>query len=190
MKINGISKINYLAKGKRSIVYIGILKEKKVAIKTRNPSSLVRNKIENEAKFLKILNKHKIGPKLIMKGKNYIVYLFVEGTLLQEFLEEEKVQSKKRKVVINILAQARIMDKLKINKLEFTRPVKHIFVNNSKVIIIDFERAYHTKKPKNVTQFCQFLIRNNLMKRDIKILKKYKDSQTNKNFKEIIKRIK
>ena len=82
------------------------------------------------------------------------------------------------------------MDKLKINKLEFTRPVKHIFVNNSKVIIIDFERAYHTNKPKNVTQFCQFLIRNNLMKRGIKILKKYKDSQTNKNFKEIIKRIK
>ncbi|RMF54400.1 hypothetical protein D6745_05420, partial [Candidatus Woesearchaeota archaeon] len=36
--------------------------------------------------------------------------------------------------------------------------VKHIIVEKGKPVMIDFERCHYTKKPKNVTQFCQFLI--------------------------------
>ena len=118
------------------------------------------------------------------------MYYFVEGSLLPEFLIKEKNKEKKRKIIIKILNQARTLDKLKINKLEFTRPLKHIFIKGNNVTIIDFERSYYTEKPKNVTQFCQYLIGNKLMKKNIKTFKNYKEKQTEKNYKEIKKLIK
>jgi len=61
------------------------------------------------------------------------------------------------KIIKNILEQCRIMDKLKINKKEFHKPIKHIIVYKNKPVMIDFERCYYAEKPKNVTQFCQFI---------------------------------
>ncbi|MBU1245829.1 MAG: hypothetical protein KKH88_03955 [Nanoarchaeota archaeon] len=175
----GVKDIEFFAKGKRAYIYTGKYKNQKVAIKTKNPKSLAKNRIQNEIKFLKILNKHKIGPKLLKHNKGYFIYKFIEG--------KQFIDSKKTKILIkNILKQCRTLDKLKINKLEFTRPIKHIFVKNNKVTIIDFERCYKTDNPKNVTQFCQFLISNNLMKKDIKTIKAYKEKQTDKNFSKII----
>jgi putative serine/threonine protein kinase len=184
-----IKNIAYLAKGKRGIVYTGILNKQKVSIKTKHPDSRAKDRIKNEIQFLKILNKHKIGPILLKGGKNYLVYKYIEGTLLPEYLKKEKSKEKKKKIITNILKQARILDKLKINKLEFTRPLKHIFIKYPKITMIDFERSYYTEKPKNVTQFCQFLIGSKLMKNNLKILKSYKKNQTEKNFKEILKLI-
>ena len=79
------------------------------------------------------------------------------------------------------------------------RPLKHVIVNKNKAYLIDFERAHHVVKPKNVTQFCQFLIggyaasalkdkkigieKNKL----IKLAKIYKSNQNIKNFNNIIK---
>ena len=182
--------LRYLAKGKRGIIYTGILNGKKVSIKKKNPDSEAIGRLKNEAKFLKILNKYGVGPKLLKSGKDYIIYNYVEGIFLPEFLETEKSLIKKKKVIINILKQARIQDKLKINKLEFTRPLKHILIKYPKVTILDFERCYYTEHPKNVTQFSQYLIKNNLMENDIKVFQNYKENQTEKNFKEILKLIK
>jgi putative serine/threonine protein kinase len=180
----------YLAEGKRSIVYTGYLKSQKVSIKTTHPNSKAEGRISNEAKYLKKLNKYKIGPTLLSKGKDYIIYKFVEGKLFIDYLaENEKIFP----IIKKILEQCRILDKLKINKLEFTRPTKHIFIKNNNVTIIDFERCYEINSPKNVTQFCQFLMKKNteqyikLDKLEFrKILKKYKNNQTENNFNEII----
>lgn len=182
-----IKNIKYLAKGKRSKVYTGIYKNQKVSIKIKHPDSKARDRIKNEAKFLKILNKYNIGPKLISSGKEYIIYKYVDGELFIDYLKNKE---KKTDIIKKILKQCRVLDKLKINKLEFTRPIKHIFIKNKKVTIIDFERCYKTDNPKNVTQFCQFLISRKLMKKNIKVLQKYKETQTEKNFKEIIELIK
>ena len=179
LKKTGVKNIEFFAKGKRAYIYTGTYKNQKVAIKTKNPKSLAKNRIQNEIKFLKILNKHKIGPKLIKYDKSYFIYKFIEG---EQYIKNKDNQ----KVIKNILKQCRVLDKLKINKLEFTRPIKHIFVKNNKVTLIDFERCYKTNNPKNVTQFCQFLISNKLMKKDIKIIKAYKEKQIDKNFSKII----
>ncbi len=176
----------YLAKGKRSIVYTGYYKNKKVAIKTKNPKSKAVGKLENEAQFLKILNKHNIGPKLMSHNNRHLIYEFVDGTLLPDYIKKSK---NPKRALKNVLNQCRTLDKLKINKLEFTRPIKHIFIKNNKATIIDFERCYITDNPKNVTQFCQYLMKENLMKKDIQKLKEYKKNQTDKNFKEILKLI-
>ena len=50
------------------------------------------------------------------------------------------------------------LDKLGYTKEEMHHPHKHILINeHGKIKLIDFERCRRTEKPKNLTQFCQFL---------------------------------
>jgi len=137
------------------MVYIGILRGKKVAIKQKHPCSQARGRIGNEAKFLKILNGHGIGPTLICYERQKLVYCFVEGVRILDYLK-----SANRKQSINaikkVFEQCFIMDQLGINKHEMTNPYKHVLVKKEPVQI-DFERCNYSDKPKNVTQFCQFV---------------------------------
>lgn len=178
-----LTNIKFLAKGKRSLVFTAKYKNKLVAIKVKKKSSQAINRLENEAKFLKMLNKHNIGPKLIKQGKDYIIYEFVKGKPILKYKKSLK------NIILNVLDQCFILDKLKINKLEMHHPVKHILIDKSPVLI-DFERCYYTKNPKNVTQFCQFLMNTNKKlnkKLLIKTLKKYKFAQNKENFNSIKK---
>jgi predicted Ser/Thr protein kinase len=51
--------------GKRGLIYTFKKNNKIYAIKIKNPKSEAEGRIENEVKFLKILNKDNIGPKFI-----------------------------------------------------------------------------------------------------------------------------
>ena len=90
----------------------------------------------------------------------------------------------------DVLRQCFILDKLKINKLEMHHPVKHIIIDK-KPVLIDFERSYYTENPKNVSQFCQFLMSNS---KDLKInrkelifrVKNYKKRPSKSTFKGIL----
>lgn len=181
----------YLTKGKRSIVSTAFLNNKKVAIKEQRSDIYAKNTINKEAGFLRILNKHKIGPKLINSSDNKIIYEFVEGILIIPYLESKKPQ---KKILTKILDKCFIMDSLNISKEEMHNPYKHIFIKNRKVKMIDFERAHFTEKPKNVTQFCQFLmstkiyplLENKFDKTKLKkILIKYRKNINKKNYNKI-----
>ena len=184
-----LSKLNlvYLARGKRSLIYTFKKGKKKFALKIEDEQSGAKGRIKNEVKFLKILNKINIGAKLISWKENYFVYEFVEGDLILDYINKTKNPFP---VLIKILKQCRVLDKLKINKLEMHHPLKHIFVKKNKVTMIDFERAYFTKKPKNVTQFCQFLMRNKNLELNkekvINSLKEYKTDQSEQNFEKVL----
>ncbi len=141
------------AAGKRSLVYL----EGKVIVKKVNPKSNAINRINNEAHWLSILNRHKIGPKLLHASENEIRLEFIEGTRIIDWIKENKKPCI-RQVLIKILKQCRELDKLHVNKYELTNPYKHIIIRNNKPVMIDFERCRYAEKPKNVTQFCQFLI--------------------------------
>jgi len=177
-------------KGHRGIVEI----KGRVAIKR----SLTKHyNAREEAKFLKLLNKKGIGPKYISNTKNELRMEYIKGDRILNYLEKS---NKKQIIAIltKILNQLYIMDKLKINKLELTNPYKHIIVRNNKPIQIDFERCIHTNKPKNITQFIQFLssgqIKNIFTKKDINIdsdklrnlAKNYKKNQNKNVIKEIL----
>jgi len=154
-----VTNVKKFAMGHRGIIYTGFLRNKKVAIKVKRPDSFAIGAIANESKWLKILNKHGIGPILLRSYKDHFIYLFVEGTFILDFIK----QCNNKKIIIavikNILQQCRTMDKLKVNKEEMLRPHKHALVGSSnKVVLLDFERCRFTLKPKNVTQFCQFLV--------------------------------
>ena len=144
------------AKGKRGLIYTLKNKNKTIAVKIKNPESKAENRIQNEIYFLKILNSHKIGPKLISYGDDYFCYEFIEGKTLKQFLKENKDT---KSIFNDIMKQCKIMDKLKINKDEMHKPFKNVIIRNRKPILVDFERCHFTKRPKNVNQFKEFLRR-------------------------------
>jgi len=184
----GIKNIKYLGKGKRSVVFMGVMsgyKGKKIAIKIEKEGISAKDRIRNEARFLKVLNKYKIGPKLILNKKKFIVYELVRGKPISEFLKNNN-KNRCRQILKQVLKQCYILDKLKINKKELHNPIKHIIIDK-KPVMIDFERCYYTKNPKNVTQFCQFLISRKLI-RDGElrsIIRNYKKSYNKKDFNQI-----
>lgn len=179
------------AKGKRGIIY----RKGRVCIKVKNPKSAV-DTLKNEAKYLKILNKKGIGPKFISFKNKKLCRQFIEGITIKEFLEESN-RKNTVKVLKQILEQCRQMDKLGIDKKELTNPHKDILVTKkNNAVMIDFERCKKSKKPKNVTQFLQYIARNKEVlgrkgiligkKELIKLGREYKEKPANKSFERII----
>ncbi len=169
--------LKYFSKGKRSKVYTAFYKNKKVIVKYSNRALI-------EASWLKFLKKLDFTPKLIFADKNMLIYEFIEGITIAEYLKNKN----SKPIIKQILRQCYELDKLKINKKELTNPYKHILIKDKKAKMIDFERCYKTKFPKNVTQFSEFLMRKKLVNRNnlIKSLKEYKKQQTKKHFDNIL----
>ncbi|MEK6907492.1 MAG: hypothetical protein AABW45_03105 [Nanoarchaeota archaeon] len=183
--------MRYFTKGKRGTIYL----DKEYAIKKAQS-----NRIKNEVKWLKVLNKHSIGPRLISYNKSSFRYKFIKGDFIINFINKNK-KGIVKKILIDVLRQCRIMDKLNVNKKELHKPIKHIIIRNNKAFMIDFERCFKSDKPKNITQFAQFIMSNNLKnilidkgfkinkEKMLKSLIKYKHNQNDKNFKEILRLI-
>ena len=169
----------YFSKGKRSIVYLAEYNGKKVIIK-------YSKRAEIESYWLNFLKNLDFVPKLIYHDEEQLVYYFIDGITIGEYIEKTK---NPQPILKQILKQCYELDKLKVNKLELVNPYKHILIKNKKARMIDFERCKRTEKPKNVTQFVEYLMRKNIISReDIKpLLKNYKKSQTRSNFGKILK---
>jgi len=187
---------SFFSKGKRGIIYVGSVGNKKVAIKQKNPRSKAIGRIKNETSWLRLLNKKNIGPKFVAFEDNSLIYEFAEGDFVLDWIKKNNFK-KIKKILRNILIQCRELDKLMVNKEEMHNPVKHIVIGK-KVTLLDFERCKKTRKPQNVTQFCQFIMSYKLKriltkkgfnienKKLILILKKYKKSYNQKEFNEIL----
>lgn len=187
-----------LGKGKRGIVYKATTKGKPVVLKVENPNSQAFERIKNEAYWLKRLNKHNIGPKFIKFENNTLTREFVNGDEILNWITKNS-KIKIRNILRKVFDQCYTMDKLKVNKLEMHKPVKHIIIKKNNPIMIDFERCYKTDTPKNVTQFSQFLMSGKLKpllekkglvfdnKEVIKANKEYKAKQNKKNYLNILK---
>ncbi|MBU1111511.1 MAG: hypothetical protein KJ896_01920 [Nanoarchaeota archaeon] len=193
----------FLAKGKRGNVYTykSTIDGKEVCVKERNPDSDVEDVIKNEAKFLRMVNEHQIGPKLLKAEDDKVFMEFVHGERILDFFERAEKEGIV-KVIKDSLNQARTLDKIGINKYELTNPYKHIIVHYEKPIMIDFERCRQVENPKNVTQLVQFLTSgkvNRILKgknidldtEDLRELaKKYKKKYSKELFEEIQEEIK
>ncbi len=160
------------AKGKRGLVYLTDFKGEKIAVKKKNPSSTAIARIDIEAQFLPLLNKHTIGPKFLFFENNELGMEFIEGMLFEEYLVTAS-KAKIKKAIDSLFEQMRVLDALGINKEEMHHPFKHIIVRDDKPVLIDFERCRYTEKPKNVAQLLQYVsgkkIRDMLAKKEIHI---------------------
>lgn len=186
-----LERVEYFARGKRGIVYKAVLQkgrlikthfpsqeelkktEEDVVIKVERGESRAMERISNEAKWLKKLNKQGIGPRLFLHQKSYLIMEFIEGELILDWIQKKETsKSEIRKVLVNILRQCFALDELGVNKEEMHHPLKHIIVNKkNKPVMIDFERCKETDKPKNVTQFVEFIsrIKKDLANKDFSI---------------------
>jgi putative serine/threonine protein kinase len=168
------------AKGKRSLIY----KEKDTIIKLEHPDSKAIGRIENEAKWLKILNKHDIGPKFLKFEDKKVYMKYVEGEKILDYCSTHtKLQI--RKVLLDLLEQCYTLDKLQVNKYEMHKPLKHVIVSKDKPVLIDFERCKKTKTPKNVTQLAQFYARYFGIIALLAKAKAYKETYSAETFKEV-----
>jgi len=167
----GVENIKYLTHGKRGNIFIGIIDKSKlvkkffpsktnivkVGIKVKREESKAMSRMENESNWLKVLNKKNIGPRYMFSGEDYLVYQFAEGEFILDWAKDKPIEEVK-KVLLEVLEQCYIMDSLGVNKEEMHHPMKHIIVGE-KVVMLDFERCSRTEKPKNVTQFVEFICR-------------------------------
>ncbi len=198
----GVCSLNYFAKGKRGLIFTGRCKNKRIAIKIKHPKSETIKRMENEARWLKALNKKGIGPKFRFSGKNYLAYEFVDGRFIIDAFKKLKKNAIK-KILADVLMQCKLMDDIGVAKEEMHHPVKHIIITKSqKPVMIDFERTHKSRKRHNVTQLCQFVSSGYLRgllktkgfaidkKRIITLAKSYKQKDYEKNFKRIIAQLK
>lgn len=155
---------NKIFKGHRGFVEkINYKYKKKNIIAVKKYSRTEFYDAEKESGILKILNKKGIGPKLYEHDKknNAIIIEYIRGERIINFILK-KDKKKIFNITQKILEQLTIMDKMGINKQEMTNPYKHIIVRKDDdekytPVMIDFERAQKTDRPKNITQFIQFL---------------------------------
>ncbi len=197
----GFSHLKYLAHGKRGIIHTAIFNKKKVAVKTKKKESEAVNRIENEAKWLRKLNKKHIGPKLVKEGELFLAYEFAEGEFFPDFLAKANKKDS-IKAIHRLLQQCRDMDLMKVDKEEMHHPLKHIIVGREdaglNIVMLDFERAHNTEKPKNVTQFCVYLVGDYIMSllkaKEIEVdrqkvldaAQEYKHEMSTKSFRKIL----
>ncbi len=134
----------------------------------------------NEAEWLLKLNEKGIGPRLLYYSSDFVAYEFVNGVMIKDFFGDIVP------VLVNVLEQCYVLDKMKVNKLEMHHPLKHVLIGK-KIVLIDFERCYYTLKPKNVSQFCNFIVRYGY-NRDtlVPLVKKYKKSYSKSSFLKIV----
>lgn len=154
-KLKDINDLSFHAKGRRGLVYIGKYKEKKVAIKIKNPKSRAIARIDIEGENLKKVNMLGIGPKLIKSDKDYLIMEFVEGISFDKYIEERhKIDTL---IQIDLIEkQLKILDDNKLEKDEMNRPFKNVIISNRQPVLIDFERLRYKDNPKNVRQFYEF----------------------------------
>jgi release factor glutamine methyltransferase len=154
----GLTGISFLAKGHRGLLFTADYRGMKVTVKIKNPKSTAVGKMMLEAEMLKKVNEASLGPELIDAGQGYIIYRYVGGDTIGKLVKDKN--DKLEDIFKEVRRQMEILDRLKINKMEMTNPRKHIIVGpDGKVTLLDFERSRFTERPKNTTQFQEYLDR-------------------------------
>lgn len=155
LKDKEIKFLSFLSEGKRGLVYDVKFKGRPAVVKVKK-RGVINDVVSDEAFWLSKANSLSIGPKILLVKKSYLIMDFVQGVSFKEFLKSYSAKDV-LSVLIKLLKQMFILDYAGIVKEEMTHPQKHIIIRSNSPILIDFERAHFSSKPKNVTQFIQFL---------------------------------
>ena len=184
-----IKNLQLIGEGWRGEVYRGYLDNQELAFKVASEEQFIPN-IQKEAQILKIVNQYGIGGKLVLAGEDFLAYEFIHGQPLKKVINKENAKT----LISQLLKQARVLDKLGINKEEMHRPYTNVLVDdNLKVYLIDFERSKFSKNLQNVTQLIQFIIGEGSKylpefdkEKLIEAAKVYKKNKTEENFQKIL----
>ncbi len=195
-----IGTINILGKGYVGIVVLGKIGRKKVAVKIRRSDSPRKN-LKKEAKLLKIINKQKIGPKLVAFSNNFLVMEYLDGEKIGDWVVDlkKKGSSSQLKLIIKkVLEDCYSLDRMGLDHGELSNLTKHVIVGR-KITIIDFESSSMDRKVSNVTSATQALcIGSGISKiigrvykipkkqKMITVLRRYKQEGTRESFENLL----
>uniref|UniRef100_K3X2H0 Protein kinase domain-containing protein n=1 Tax=Globisporangium ultimum (strain ATCC 200006 / CBS 805.95 / DAOM BR144) TaxID=431595 RepID=K3X2H0_GLOUD len=170
-----IADLRFFARGKRGVLYAGELTSTgagvvvKLAAASSDASITVSASasVTAEARWLRVMNRMGIGAALVARGDGWFVCERLDGANVVDFLSSSGTTSANARWVLReMLCQCFAMDLMGVNKEEMTHPHRHIIIHTAapdkspvkwKCSFVDFEKCAFTKKPKNVTQLCQFL---------------------------------
>lgn len=163
-----VTNLRFFARGKRGVLYAGEMRatDEPVVAKLAADATSATS-VTLEATWLRVVNRMGIGAKLVDAGHGWFLCERLQGLNVVEFLgQEDEVTTPANAmwVVREMLCQCFAMDLMGVNKEEMTHPHRHIIVHRFtrqpdrwRCTFVDFEKCSSTKKPKNVTQLCQFL---------------------------------
>ena len=192
--------INILGKGYVGMVVLGKIGRKKVAVKIRRNDS-PRENLKKEAELLKIINKHRIGPKLVAFSKNFLVMEYLDGEKIGNWvngLKKKEGSSQLKLIIKKILEDCYSLDRIGLDHGELSNLTKHVIVGK-KTTIIDFESSSMNRKVSNVTSATQALcIGSGISKiighvykipkkqKMITVLRRYKQEETRESFESLL----
>jgi len=195
-----IGTISILGKGYVGIVVLGKIGRKKVAVKIRRNDSPRKN-LKKEAKLLKIINEHKIGPKLVAFSKNFLVMEYLDGEKIGDWvidLKKKGGSSRLKTIIKKILEDCFRLDRIGLDHGELSNLSKHVIIGK-KITIIDFESSSMNRKVSNVTSATQALcIGSGISKiishvyripkkqKMITVLRRYKQEETRDSFENLL----
>ena len=182
--------MDFFTRGKRGDIFLEKIKGQTIVVKKKREDSKALDTMKNEARWLKTLNKKRIGPKLLSFRQGSIRMEYVQGEPFVDFYDKHKNKTVVNTIIKELFRQCRVMDVLNVSKEEMHKPIKHILITSKhKPVMLDFERCRNTEKPQNVTQFCQFLLRLHVPvdKTALKdTLRSYKTDYSEKNYKTLL----
>ncbi len=160
---SSFSNPEFLARGKRGVVFKGVYDTKPAVCKVHKPGSDAKQALLLESEYLQKANDLGIGPRLYFADEQSVIMEYIPGVLIGDFLRSAS-SSEIRQVLKEIFSQLILLDSRQLNKFELTNPYKHIIITpDAKPVLLDFERMRFTHRPKNVTQFAQYLTSKNLL---------------------------
>ncbi|ADB57993.1 hypothetical protein [Archaeoglobus profundus] len=156
-------------KGKHSEVYVRNSK----AVKVFKPE--FKYNFWKEVRYLTVLQKRGFVPEIYDFDPNELTIEmeFIDGIMIKDFVKERDFEE-----VVDVLKKCLdicfYLDRMRIQKEEMNHPQKHIIIGD-RVVFIDFERAYDSPNPSNVTQFLEYIRKVTGFKADIELVKRYKE---------------
>src|SRR6476661_8748523 len=194
---------NILGKGCEGLVLkVENINNEIMALKIKRTDSC-RFNMKNEFDFYNLANMYKIGPKVYSCTVDLLLMEFLEGTSIENWFLKTKLDSDLIKtIVISILNQCFILDKINLDHGQLNKLYNHIIISpdNLKCTIIDFESASSSRKVSNLTSAFQGLFFKGIISKQIqkfinyeykkneflKLLKRYKRNISKENFESII----
>ncbi len=193
--------VRVLGKGYASVVVKAIdFEDNVVALKIRRTDSR-RSSLIHEAENLALANTVNVGPRILGFTENIIMYEYVNGVKLKDFIEyssEENIV----KMFSELLRQCFRLDMIGLDHGELSKPYSHVLVKEPyKPYIIDFESSSITRKPSNLTSIIgSLIIKNGSLQQRlrrilgisrsyeiIEALRKYKKNMGPETFIEVLK---
>jgi putative serine/threonine protein kinase len=183
LKILGIA-----GKGWRGTVYRAHWKGKEVAVKVARSEDKIKA-IKKEAGLLKELKGKRGFPQILHEGEDFFIYDFIEG---KPFKKTSLGRKGRKEVLLRVLELARELDTLGIRHGELNEIGGNVLIgNNMEVYLIDFDRGSRSKRPSNVPQALQNLIREGFIPlEEAKELGRRYLSEPDKVFSEIAAKLK